>query len=311
MNQIQESFFGMALKVKNFKNKNEAIVLSMPAILPLFDEFNVLLAQLIKADGGSRAITSGYTINKNVKRKDLETIAQKVSNALVALAAITEEKDLKKKMTYAPSKWKSCSEEELVTQALIVSKMANAHQAALVNFGVTIEDISTLDDATSNFITVIDDPFLAIAQRKEDNKAVITTIAQIRKLLTTKIDVLMRSFKVDNPHFHNLYLSARAITSVAKTKKPTKKAEIAAEFTLTVHKLLAYNPSTFYTIENKAKVPIKFSLSTTLNEMDSDAILIKPGDKCSRMAENLSASGRYLTVENNTAAVAQVWVWVE
>jgi uncharacterized UPF0160 family protein len=311
MNKSQESYFAMALKVKNFYRKNEATMLVVPSLAPCFEALSTLILQLLEADMGSRADISGYYIAKSAKRKELENIAQKVCNALVAFATMSNDVKLRKEMTFAPSKWGHCSEEVLVTQALLAKKWEHLLDADLSNYGVTADDFANLDAVLESFVKMISDPYIAVFQREKDNKKLIETLIEIRKFLSDTIDVLMRTFKTSNPRLHNLYLSARAVNAVQKTKKPTVKAEIGVGAATTVHSVLGYDPTTFYTLENTGSVPVTFSLSTTLDAPDDNAIVLKPKAKIARLAENMSASGRYLVIENKTEELAKVWIWVE
>ena len=73
MTKDQESFFAMALKVKNFYAKITAAIGLLAAVVPFF-------TQLITADMGSRADITGYAKMKATTRKALEALAQKISN---------------------------------------------------------------------------------------------------------------------------------------------------------------------------------------------------------------------------------------
>lgn len=311
MTRLQESYFAMALKVKNIHRKNETAILAVPALTLFFAELNTLILQLVEADTGCRADLSGYYIAKSAKRKELETIGQKVCNALVAFAVMNNDVKLQKQMTFPPSKWSQCSEEVLVTQALLAKKSTQLQTADLSNYGVAANDFANLDTVLESFVKMISDPFLAVFQRKDDNKKLEETLSQIRKLLSEKIDVLMRTFKSSNPRLHNLYLSARAVNAIQKAKKPTVKAEVLANSTLTVHTILGYDPTTFYTLENKGNEPVKFSLSNITNVPNDNAIVLRPKAKIARLAEYISASGRYLVIENKSDEVSNVWIWVE
>ena len=72
MTKDNESFFGMALKVRNYGTKNATALAVVPAVTPFYTQLNTLITQLISADAGSRADLTGYALSKAIKRSALE-----------------------------------------------------------------------------------------------------------------------------------------------------------------------------------------------------------------------------------------------
>lgn len=311
MTKEQESFFAMALKVKNFYAKNTAAIGLLAAVVPFFTQLNTLITQLITADTGSRADITGYAMMKATKRKALEALAQKISNALTSYALIQGDTVLQKRADFFASSWYSITEEALVTQATIISNLATPLAASLVPYMVTAADVTNLASSITTFVGVISDPTLAIDNRKEDNIDVVRKIEDIRTLLTEKIDVLMRGFELTNPTLFGLYGSARAIDINGSITAPTVVAEAKPLQAVTVHKADAYDPNRFYTIENMGTMPVFFSLSTVANTVGSDEVLLEAGQTRSRLAENLALSGEFLIVNNPNNIPISVRVWVE
>lgn len=312
MTRENESFLAMCLKVKNFGIKNITSLGAVPAVLAFFTQLGTLISQLIAADAGSRADLTGYALTKASKRTALETLALKVSNALSSYAVMNGDMNLKKRADFPSSKWYACSEEELVTQVTTVSTLATPLPAdALVPYGATTAEVAALATALTAFMNVVSDPTLAIDVKKEDNIKVGDTIDAIRSLFTEKLDVLMRSFEVNNPSLYGLYNSARAIDTNGSTMAPTAAVELAPTTVKTVHTANSYNADTFYTIQNMGTTPVVFSLSTTTNVEGEEKVLLNVGETRSRLAENLAPMGVFLVVNNASAAPASVRVWVE
>jgi hypothetical protein len=311
MTRDQEAFFGMALKVKNFYTKNAASMTAVPAVVGLYTQTNTLITQLINADTGSRADLSGYAMAKAIKRNTLEIFGLKVSNAIASYAMVNTDVILQKRADFPSSKWYSCSEEELVTMATVVKNLATPIVANLTPFGATAADVTAFTTALTAFTDVISDPSLATDQKKEDNKKVVETIDQIRTLFVDKLDVLMRSFEVNNPSLYGLYTSARAIDINGSVMTPTAIADIAPTTIKTVHTATVYSPDTFYTIQNLSNQAVTFSLSSTIDTEGEEVILLNAGETRSRLAENLSATGIYFTVKNASSVPVKLKLWVE
>jgi hypothetical protein len=311
MTRDQESFFAMALKVKNFNLKNMDSMTAVPAVIGFFEKLSALINELISADAGSRADLTGYALAKSVKRTNLEILCLKVSNALASYSVVIENVVLQKRADFPASKWYLCSEEELVTQASIVKNLAKPIADELAPYGIDPVEVAKLDAAIEVFTTVISDPTLAIDQRKDDNLKVIQTIDDIRTLLSDKLDVLMRSFEVNNPKIYDLYRSARAIDANGSSQSPTAEVDVLAASIKTVYTASGYDATTFYTIQNKGKDSVTFSLSNTTDTEGTETVLLNAGETRSRLAENLAPSGVYLVVNNPNAGSIKIRVWVE
>lgn len=311
MTRDQESFFAMALKVKNFNVKNATHLVAVPALVGFFTKLSDLITDLIAADEGSRADLTGFAMAKSVKRTKLETLSLKVSNALASYSVVHEDVVLQKRADFPSSKWYLCSEEELVTQATIIKNLAKPIAAELADYGISPEEPTYLDDAIEAFTKVISDPTLAIDQRKDDNIKLSQTIDAIRTLLNEKLDVLMRSFEVNNPSIYELYRSARAIDTNGSVQKPTTEVEVTGSSVKTVYTAASYDATTFYTLQNKGNAAVTFSLSNTTNVEGAETVLLNPGETRSRLAENLSPTGVYLIVNNPSVGAIKIRVWVE
>lgn len=311
MTKDQEAFYGMALKVKNFNAKNAASMTAVPAVAGFYTQLNTLIAQLVTADVGSRADLTGYAISKSVKRTSLETLSLKVSNALSSYAVVNNDAVLQKRADFPTSKWYLCSEEELVTQANIIKNLAAPLSTTLVSFGAAADDVTALETALTAFTDAISDPTLAIDQRKEDNEKIVGTIDQIRTLFTDKLDVLMRSFEVNNPSLFALYRSARAIDTNGSVMTPTAIVDVLANTTQTIHTATSYSPDTFYTIQNMSSEGVFFSLSATDGVEGEEKVVLASGETRSRIADNLAATGVYLVLTNPSAVPVKIRLWVE
>lgn len=311
MNKEQEAFFGMALKVKNFQNKNAAAMTAVPAVAPFFMQLEGFIGQLIAADTGSRADIKGYALSKAAKRQAIEVQALKVSNAIASYAMVNGDFVLQKRADFPSSKWYSYSEEELVTQATIVRNLAQPLGVTLEPFGAAVADVALLDTALTNFTNVISDPSLAIDQRKEDNVRVVEAIDSIRTLLSDKLDVLMRSFEVNQPTLYALYKGARAIDSNGSVMTPTASFDLLPQSTVTAHTAKAYEADTFYTLQNLSSEDIYFSLSEKPDIEGPEIVLLRGGETRSRLADNLAPYGTYLILRNPGNGIVKTKVWVE
>ena len=311
MTRDEESFFAMALKTKNFYARNTDAMASVPAIAGFQTQLSTLITTLISADTGSRADLTGYSLDKALKRANVEALSLKISNAVASLAAVNGDLILKKRADFPSSSWYSISEEELVTQATIVRDLGDANSKGIAVYGADDSDLSALTDALTDFVDVITNPTLAADQRKDDNRRIPEIIDQIRTLFEDKLDVVMRSFELSNASLYNLYQSARATDINGSTSKPTVLKDILPGTLAALHHADSYDTDTFYTIQNMGDQAVAFSLSTTETAEGPDPVLLPGGVTKSRLAETLAPEGTYLIVKNSGTLPVSVRLWVE
>jgi len=311
MNKEQESSFAMMLKVRNFNEKNKETLAVVPALPPFFATVKSKITDLILADAGGRSDVSGHAIAKSRTRETLERQALNISNGLASYAVVNNDYVLQKRADFPKSAWYQFSEEELVTQATIIKNLAAPLSANLVDFGVAEADVTAIGTTINSFTDIISNPSLAIDQRKNDNQRVVVVLDEIRTVLIEKLDVLMRSFEVNNPSLYSLYLSARAIDVNGSVLKPTVVSEVLPETLKTVHTAGIYNPDTFYTVQNLGTETVFFSLSAVENTAGTEEVLLSAGETRSRLAENLAPSGTFFIIRNPSVAIGNVKIWVE
>ncbi|AWI24629.1 hypothetical protein [Flavobacterium pallidum] len=310
MTRDQEAFFAMALKVKNYGTKNAASMTAIPAVAALYTQLGTHITQLIAADTGSRADLTGYAVGKETKRQALIALGIKVTNAVTSYAVMNSDPVLRNRADFTMSSWEKISEDALISQASIVKNLATPLGAALVPFGAAVADITALGTALTAFIDSVSDPSLAIDQRKIDNRQVAALIGNIRDLFDDKLDVLMRSFAVNNPTVYNLYQSARAIDLNGAVQSPTSTVTVPPATVMTVHTAASYDPDTFYTLQNQGPDALQCSLSTASDHEGPEPVLLLPGETRARLAANLAPSGTFLVANNpgNVAVVLKIWV---
>lgn len=311
MTRDQEALFAMFLKVRNFYTKNTAGLEPVPSVEPFFLEVKSKIDQLIQADAGGRSDVSGYAVAKAIMRQQLEMLALKVSNGLASYAVVNSDHVLQKKADFTTSSWYKFSEEELVTQAVIVKNLAVPLSASLGEFGATAADVEMLGTVLNSFTDAISDPSLAIDQRKNDNLLVEQLLDGIRTVLNDKLDVLMRSFQVNNGVLYDLYLSARAIDVNGSIMRPMVAIDVQPTVSATVFIAPVYSANQLYTLQNLGTEAVFFSLSIEQDVAGIDEVMLSAGETRSRLAENLSPSGTFLIVRNPNLSIAKMKIWVE
>lgn len=286
-------------------------MVAIPALASLYNQLSMLIDDLVIADTGSRAGLTGYELDKANKRKNVESLSLKVSNAVASFAAVSDDLILKKRADFSASSWYKISEDELVTQATIVRDLGQTNAASLAPYGADTADVTALTTALTSFVDVIANPSLAADQRKNDNKKIPEIIDQMRTLFDDKLDVVMRSYELSDTSLYHLYQSARAIDVNGSTSQPTIVVDILPGALAAVYHSETYKADTFYTIQNMGDQEVSFSLSNTETAEGPEPVLLSGGETRSRLAENLASAGTYLIVKNPGAISVTIRLWVE
>lgn len=311
MNTQQEVFFSMVLKVRNFGNKNTAVIATIPGAAAQFTLLGTHITNLITADSSSRSDLTGYAMTKASKRAAMESSCIKFSNGIAAFAANTGELVLQKKADFVTSFWSKATEDELLTNANILKNLATPIIASLTPYFITAADLTAFGTQISGFLDTISDPTLAIDQRKVDNQRIPEIIDEIRTLFETKLDVMMKVLEYANASIYQLYTLARAQDQRGSIAAPTSETIVDGNTTATVHTAKDYNPDTFYTIQNLGTETVFFSLSVETKVEGPEPVLLAGGETRVRLASNLAPAGLFLVVRNSGATSVTIKVWVE
>ena len=311
MNIQQEVYFSMILKVRNFGNKNAAVLSTVPGATAQFTVLGTQINNLITADSSSRSDLTGYAMTKANKRTGLESSCLKFSNGISAFAANTGDLVLQKKADFTASFWSRATEDELLTNASILKNLATPIIASLTPYFITAADLTTFGTQINGFTDTISDPTLAIDQRKVDNEKIPQIMDEIRTLFETKLDVMMKVLEYANPSMYELYGLARAQDQRGSMTTPTAQTTVEPGTTITAHTAPSYNADTFYTIQNLGTETVFFSLSTESKVEGADPVLLAGGETRVRLASNLASKGTFLVVRNSGETSVAIKVWVE
>lgn len=221
MNATNEDYLFMLLKVRNHYTANATTLDTVTSLQAEYTTLNTRIDTFMVQLANSTADTSGYTIDKENKRKALEVLALKVSNAVTAHAVANNNAINRKLADYPTSYFTTASAEDLIARSKALYLLASPIFGALVPFGASSTDVSNLNLAINTFVLANPQGSLAIDIRKENAQLAKDTLALIMGQLTNKIDVLVRVFETSNSLLWGTYQSARALDITGSPTAPT------------------------------------------------------------------------------------------
>lgn len=228
MNRKNLNSFNAIKSVEHFLTINEASLANKPPIVDVHIKLKTAISEIQANEQIQAADTSIETTLRGQSKKEVIAATLRVAAALLAVAAATSDTRLRMLADVSKTDLTRMRENNLST------KIKNIYQAAvdiapeLVMWGVSREDIESLDACNNKFM-----------QKKPENRIikivggqaklqVNTKIAETSALIRNTLDLLMLPFKTINPTLHGEYVIARTIIHTAAThrrKKNEKKDE--------------------------------------------------------------------------------------
>jgi hypothetical protein len=212
MTNKQESVEKMSLSSVSFLNANATITATIPGYSTYFPIVVTTNGQIQTAKVQQENDESGNITAKNQIRATLITQTLDVIRKTVAYATVVNNSVLLTQVKYTDSSVNKSSDSNLTSIAQVVHDAANANAAALVAYGVTAANITTLQATITSFVAAIPKARIGTTDGGEATKL----LATLFKTLTDtwdKIDTLIEVVKISQPNFYNEYHDVRKVIS--------------------------------------------------------------------------------------------------
>jgi hypothetical protein len=166
------------------------------------------------------ADTKVQTGLKNSEKKALDQKLIKVSNAVGAVAAATNNEELKLIADWPKSLLSRLREGDYYIKVEQVYKTALPLATELQVWGVTLEDIEALNTHSASLQKRSPNRRNTVVVSKQASTELRATIADLNKELKNTTDKLLKPFTTINPTLFGQYSNARLVMDVAATQKP-------------------------------------------------------------------------------------------
>lgn len=100
---------------------------------------------------------------------------------------------------------------------------SNANIASLAHYGVTAAEVTALQTLIDAYLVLVQQPRNVITARKGATSEIGLLVRDTQKLLTRRLDMLMRRFVVSAPKFYRQYTNARIIIDRVGSGKVEEK----------------------------------------------------------------------------------------
>ena len=190
---------------------NNSIWNILPAMNVTVGELSDNNAAIADKIGKQSAPITGAADEKTQVRTGFEEKILEIADQLSALAALNNDPNLAAQVELTLSGLDKLDVDILEETGKRISTLANAHIAALADYGITAADVTALDNLTTQFHGVKNAPRTAIAGRKGETVTLPGLGSKNTSLLRNRLDKQMTKFKKSHPEFYAGYRTARVI----------------------------------------------------------------------------------------------------
>lgn len=211
MNQYGENRLSMMYATRQVLDQNSSIWNTVPAVATVKGEFDANIASI----EGSLALQlkdiTGHTEAKYVALKEMVKPTVRVAGGVMAWAEATGDEGLAEEMNIFASELLKYRDSAVAQRCQGVRNAANTNVASLVDYGVTAAEITELQQRIDAYLVLVQQPRNVVIARKGATSEIGLLVRDTQKLLTRRMDMLMRRFVVSAPEFYRQYTNARII----------------------------------------------------------------------------------------------------
>ena len=213
MNAQQINKRNMFFATTHLLDNNRSLFEHMAQLAAAHQELKVKVSLIDQHRQVQVVINSGLTRNKVTLREELTTLLLRISAALTAHAATSNDQALQARVEYTLSELKKSSDRIVGDIAVQVNGLAATAGAALQTWFVSPEELAQFDRLTNEFISVLPLRRVATNVSKASTSDISEVFREIDALLKNKLDLLIKPFKFTAPTFYKEYRNARTLVN--------------------------------------------------------------------------------------------------
>lgn len=218
MNDQQENRLSMFLSTQKVMQENQAKWATVAALVQATTDFDANLIALKSATATQVKDLRGHTIDKRKAEDQMIKQTLKVSGAVMAWAEFENNQGIAEEMNIVQSALRGYRDAVVAERCTGVHDTALAHLVDLADYGLTAADTTELKEAITAYETILSLPRVLVNIRKSVTSEIGFLIRDTMRLLTRRMDRLMRLYELSDPTFHRTYTNARIIIDLGAQK---------------------------------------------------------------------------------------------
>lgn len=214
--------------VRNHLKQNELIWNSIPAMVTVVNDFDLLISKIDAYHSLTSAKKKGITKQLATRQETLISHAYELSSLLLAMGSQKNDQVLMGKINFTESGLVKKRDNELVIVCRIIADLVFDNLLPLASYGVTENDHTLLMEEIKLFSDSLPKGRLSVGEKKTANAMMKLVFLDVDTLLKKQLDRLMVSFRRKHVDFYNAYLNTRRIVNYGIRHEPEKEKETAA-----------------------------------------------------------------------------------
>lgn len=194
------------------------------AMLATYNKFKAKVQLINDISIEQLEVMKGLAVEKKQLKRQLATSAAIVARVVTSYAMDLEDYVLVGEVDYSETELYKYRDEIIHAHCQIIFNRAQAHDTAMLDYGISTEILTDLQAAITEFEEKSAAPTLARAAKKVATQRLKEEIKATMELLKLRLDNNMSIFRLTDPHFYKLYKSSRKIRKSGGRKK--KVAEV-------------------------------------------------------------------------------------
>lgn len=206
-----------------FLTTNNAALISFQPIIESHLRIKAGIEQIDDLSKTQAIDTKVKSEMKKLEKAELDAIAYRVADAMSALAAATNDPELRMVAALEKSTLKRLREVDYNIKIQAIYKAALPITNKLIVWGITEEDIEALNTKSISLVQRSPDIRNVKVITKQASTEIHNKVIEIRDEIQGTLDALMKPFNTLNPTLYGQYINARTIVEIAATQ--TKKTD--------------------------------------------------------------------------------------
>ena len=211
MNQYQEARLSSAYAIRQVLDQNSATWNTIPALVAAKNELDANIKSIEDALSLQLRDITGHTEAKAVAKEEMIGQTVLVAGGVMAWAVSTGNEGLAEEMNIFPSELNKYRDSEVAQRCQHVADSANTNIASLGDYGVMAADVTELQSRIDAYLVLVQQPRNVITARKGATSEIGLLVRDTQKMLSRRMDMLMRRFVASAPEFYRQYTNARII----------------------------------------------------------------------------------------------------